>query len=54
MRHGARATIGLSALVGLVGLVLVVETAIFGGGIGLLLGAIFILAGVGRLYLSLR
>jgi hypothetical protein len=34
-----------------IGVALVVETAIVGGGIGFLLGALFIAAGVARLYL---
>ena len=36
------------------GLVLIIETAVLGGGIGLLLGALFLLAGGLRLYLSFR
>ena len=38
----------------LLGLVLIVETAVLGGGIGLLLGVLFLLAGGLRLYLSFR
>lgn len=49
-----RAAVAFSVLLAGVGLVLVVETALFGGGIGYALGAIFVLAGAGRLYLSLR
>ena len=37
-----------------IGLVLVVRTALLGGGIGLLLGALFVVAGAGRLYLLKR
>jgi hypothetical protein len=37
-----------------IGIALLVETAIVGGSTGYLLGALFILAGVGRLYLILR
>jgi hypothetical protein len=37
-----------------IGLVLVVETAIVGGAIGFVLGALFLVAGALRLYLSLR
>lgn len=37
-----------------IGIALVVETAIAGGGIGFLFGALFIAAGAGRLYLLLR
>jgi hypothetical protein len=36
------------------GVALIVETAVLGGGIGLLLGALFVLAGGLRLYLSSR
>jgi hypothetical protein len=35
----------------LVGLAMIVATARHGGGIGYLLGALFVLAGAGRLYL---
>jgi hypothetical protein len=49
-----RATVGFSALLLLLGLVLIVETALLGGGIGLLFGALFALAGGLRLYLSIR
>jgi hypothetical protein len=52
--QGTRATIALSAALVVVGLALVVETALLGGGIGFLLGAVLLLAGAGRLYLSLR
>jgi hypothetical protein len=38
----------------LLGLVLIVETVALGGGFGLLLGALFLLAGGLRLYLSFR
>jgi hypothetical protein len=33
-----------------IGVALIVETAILGGGIGYLLGLLFVAAGVGRLY----
>jgi hypothetical protein len=49
-----RATIVFSALLLVLGVILLVETAILGGGIGLLLGALFVLGGGLRLYLSLR
>jgi hypothetical protein len=48
------ATIVLSAAVALLGLVLVVETAIVGGTLGFLLGALFLVAGALRLALVLR
>ena len=48
------ATIVLSAVVALLGLVLVVETAIVGGTLGFLLGALFLVAGALRLALVLR
>jgi hypothetical protein len=44
----------LSGALVLLGLVLIVETAVLGGGIGLVLGALFLLAGGLRLYLSFR
>ena len=43
----------LSGVLVLIGLVLLVETALLGGGIGFLLGALFVLAGGARLYLAL-
>jgi hypothetical protein len=49
-----RVTRFLSGALVLLGLVLIVETAVLGGGIGLLLGALFLLAGGLRLYLSFR
>jgi hypothetical protein len=36
------------------GVALLVETAVLGGGAGLLLGGLFVLAGGLRLYLSIR
>jgi hypothetical protein len=50
----ARATNAFSLAMLVLGLVLVVETAVLGGGIGYLLGALFALAGGLRLYLSSR
>lgn len=49
-----RATVVFSFLLALLGLALVIETATLGGGLGFLLGALFVLAGILRLYLSLR
>ena len=49
-----RATIVLSALLICLGAALVVETALLGGGIGFVLGAVLLLAGAGRLYLSAK
>ena len=49
-----RATRIFSGALVVIGLVLIVETAVLGGGIGLLLGALFLLAGGLRLYLSFR
>ena len=48
----AAATAALSALTALLGLGVIVETALVGGGVGFLLGALLILAGGVRLYLS--
>jgi hypothetical protein len=53
-RTPARATLVLSGLLVALGLVLIVETAVLGGGLGLLLGVLFVLAGGLRLYLSSR
>lgn len=50
----AGATAALSAVLVVLGLVLIVETAVVGGGIGFLLGALFVLAGGLRLYLYRR
>jgi hypothetical protein len=49
-----RGTILLSGLMVLLGVVLLVETALAGGGIGYLFAALLVLAGTGRLYLSLK
>ena len=49
------ATAAVSSLIVVLGLILVVETAIRGGGTtGYVLGVLFLLAGAGRLYVSLR
>ena len=53
-RARTRATLLLSGLLVALGLVLIVETAVLGGGLGLLLGVLFVLAGGLRLYLSSR
>jgi hypothetical protein len=53
-RARAQATRILSGILVLVGVALLIETAVLGGGIGLLLGGLFVLAGGLRLYLSLR
>lgn len=45
------ATIAVSAVLALVGVVLTVETALLGGGLGLLVGPMFVVAGALRLYL---
>jgi Short repeat of unknown function (DUF308) len=45
---------GLSVLMVVLGLVLLVETLVVGGGIGYLFGALLVLAGIGRLYVSRR
>ena len=54
MRTYARASLVLSALVVALGLTLIVETAVVGGKDGFLLGGLFVLAGLGRIYLSRR
>ena len=50
------ASLALSSLVLALGLAIIVSTvaAGVGGGFGLLLGALFVLAGAGRLYLAVR
>ena len=50
----APATIVFSAAAALLGLVLVVETAVVGGSLGFVLGALFLVAGALRLTLALR
>jgi hypothetical protein len=50
----APATILLSAAVVLLGLVLIVETAMVGGSLGFVLGPLFLVAGALRLTLVLR
>jgi hypothetical protein len=50
-----RVTAGVSALIVVLGVVLLIETAAVGGGTtGYILGVLFILAGAGRFYLSRR
>lgn len=50
-----RATAAVSGLIIILGFILLVETAIVGGGTtGYVLGALFVVAGVGRLYLATR
>lgn len=50
----ARAVAGFAWLLMAIGIVLIVRTARLGGGIGYLLGALFVAAGAGRLYLLKR
>jgi hypothetical protein len=52
MRVHAALTVVLSAVLIVLGLAIVVRTALLGGGIGLGLGAIVLAAGVLRLYYS--
>ena len=55
MRRSYRAAVALFGVVALsLGVALIVETAIQGGGVGYLLGVLFVLLGAGRLYLLLR
>jgi hypothetical protein len=47
-----RAAVAVLALVFVgIGIAIAVETAIHGGGLGLILGPLFVLLGLGRLYL---
>lgn len=48
----ARVTILFSAVLIVLGAAMIIRTALLGGGIGLLFGAIILVAGAGRLYLS--
>ena len=53
-RAGLWATVGLSALMAVLGAVLIVETALVDGSLGFLIGALFLAAGTLRLFLVLR
>jgi hypothetical protein len=48
------ATVAISSVLVLLGVAILVETAIVGGGIGYLLGGLFAIVGALRLYLSRR
>jgi hypothetical protein len=52
MRGYPRLSLALSALLVALGVALLVETALLGGGSDLLFGTLFVLAGLGRIYLS--
>lgn len=54
MRAYALGTLVLSSALVVIGLAMTILTAARGGGVGLLLGPLFVLAGAGRLYLQLR
>jgi hypothetical protein len=45
-----KAVVALALVFVAIGVALVVETAIAGGGVGYLLGVLFVAAGIGRLY----
>jgi hypothetical protein len=49
-----KVTTVLSVLMVVLGVALLVETALLGGGIGYLLGGLLVVAGAGRLYVSRR
>jgi hypothetical protein len=49
-----KVTVVLSALMVVLGVALLVETVVLGGGIGYVLGGMLVVAGAGRLYVSLR
>lgn len=53
-RAGLWATVVLSALMSVLGVVLIVETALVGGSLGFLIGALFLAAGSLRLFLVMR
>ncbi|MDQ3875413.1 MAG: hypothetical protein M3322_07725 [Actinomycetota bacterium] len=52
MSARAQATLVLSALLVALGVAVIVETAVLGGGIGIVLGVLLVLAGVLRSYLT--
>ena len=54
MRAYALGTLVLSSALVVIGILMTVLTAARGGGVGLLLGPLFLLAGAGRLYVQLR
>ena len=47
-------TVALSALMIVLGVALLVETAVLRGGLGYVFGVLLVLAGAGRLYVSRR
>jgi hypothetical protein len=49
-----RLGLALSLVLAGIGVAIIVETALLGGGIGYLLGVLFLFAGAGRLYLERR
>ena len=53
-RAGLWATLVLSALMAVLGVVLIVETTLVGGSLGFLIGALFLAAGSLRLFLVMR
>jgi hypothetical protein len=53
-RAGLWTTVVLSALMAALGVVLIVQTALLGGSLGLLIGALLLAAGSLRLFLVLR
>ena len=53
-RWRAASTVAFAFVFVGIGIALVVETAIVGGGTGYLLGALFVAAGLGRLYVARR
>jgi hypothetical protein len=55
VRSSYRGAIALFGVVAIgLGIALLIETAIEGGGVGYLLGVLFIVLGAGRLYLLVR
>jgi hypothetical protein len=49
-----KVTVVLSAVMVVLGVALLIETVVLGGGIGYVLGGMLVVAGAGRLYVSLR
>jgi hypothetical protein len=54
VRAYRRATVLLAVVFVGIGVALLVETAVVGGGLGYVIGVLFVAAGVGRLYLLTR
>jgi hypothetical protein len=54
VKHYAQATLVLSCLFVALGLAIIIRTAQVGGGVGYLIGVLFLGLGIGRIYLQRR